>query len=381
VEDHVPGEVTVTSCRRLRFLVRLAALAAASACAEPPPPPPPPEIQPIAVIELDSNLTVEVIGLRRWTVEMLRDSLSRHAPDEGLDDDATAANLRNLLGFADAATTINAIVFDENEKTTITLAVREPQDSARVHYAPQSLDSLPRVAEWKPMIAALWADSTGRLVQAVAAAHLEGPSRVVVDSTVRGRRITHREGYAFESPADSLAARPILDGIAGRTSERDLVLAIETIERSTSRPDRALAVLILANFAAREEAWGALLKAAVGREQGRDASIAQQALVAMSERFARPVDWTAHTTTIHQVLDGTALAALAPLALALSKTGASPAQAAGFLAGGGEMLTAYLESDNPTVRDPAHALLVALRGVDLGPEPGPWRAWIGTLKS
>ena len=349
-----------------------------AACAKDAPPAEP-EIQPLAVIELDSNRTIEIIGLRRWTPEMVRDSLQKYAPDEGLDSDAAAANLRNLLGFADAATSMHTVVFDEDDKATITVAVREPTDSARVHYAGQSLDSLPQRAEWRTLARSL-TDTAGRMMQIVAAAHLDGLSRVVVDSTVRGRTITHREGYAFESPQDSLATMPLLAALAAKKSPADYDAAVQTIESSTSAPDRAIAALILANFPDRDGAWRALLKAAVGLEQNRDAFIAQYALVALSDRASRPVDWSPMVGTIHQVLDGTALAALAPLAKALAATGASPAQAPGYLANGGEMLTAYVESDNPDVRDPAHDLLVKLRGQDLGFEPGPWRDWIKTLK-
>lgn len=340
----------------------------------------PADILPMAHIELDSSRTVEVIGLRRWTVDMLRDSLKKYAPDDSLESDATAANLRNLLGFADAAMTVNTVVFDEDEKTTITIAVREPGDSARVHYAPQDLDSLPKLGDWKAIAIPFAGDSDAHLLNVVASAHLEGASRLVVDSTVRGRKVTHREGYVFESPADSLASRPILEQLRARTTDRDLTTAVATVDTSSTAPDRVVAVLVLANFPSRDAAWRALLKAAVGREQGRDAATAQRALIALSDRFARPVDWTPMTATIHDVLDGTALGALAPLAAALSATGAVPAQAKAYLANGGEMLTAYLESDNPSVRDPAHTLLIALRGQDLGLEVEPWRRWIATLQ-
>jgi hypothetical protein len=342
-------------------------------------PVPEPDVQPLATIELDSNRTIEIIGLRRWTPEMVRDSLKKYAPDEGLDSDAAAANLRNLLGFADAATSMHTVVFDEDDKATITIAVREPTDSARVHYAEQSLDTLPQRTAWRALANALAADSTGRLLQIVAAAHLDGPSRLVVDSTVRRRTFTHREGYAFESPADSLAAKPWLDSLARRRSDADFGEATETIDASTSGPDRAIAALVLANFPERDGAWRSLLKAAIGREQGRDAFIAQRALVALSDRAPRPVDWSPMVETIHDVLDGTALAALAPLARALAATGTSTVQAAVYLANGGEMLTAYVESDNPDIRDSAHDLLVKLRGQDLGFEPVPWRDWIRSL--
>jgi hypothetical protein len=357
--------------------VALLALCLAVACTGEAPPPEP-EVQPLAQIELDSSRTVEIIGLRRWTPEMVRDSLAKYAPDEGIDSDATAANLRNLLGFADAATSIHTVVFDQDDRATITLAVREPTDSARVHYAEQELDTLPRRAEWADLARAL-NDSAGRMLQVVSAARLEGFSRLVIDSTVRGRTVAHREGYAFESPKDSLAAMPILAMLESKKTPADFDAAVQTIESSTSGPDRAIAALILSGFPDRDGAWRALLKAAVGREQGRDAFIAQHALVSMSDRAPRPVDWSPVVETIRNVLDGTALAALAPLAKALAATGASPAQATGYLASGGEMLTAYVESDNPDIRDPAHDLLTKLRGQDLGFEPGPWRDWIRGL--
>jgi hypothetical protein len=373
MEDLTEGQMS--RCRRA---IAAACVLVLGACAKEAAGPPP-EIQPLARLELDSNRTVEIVGLRRWTPEMVRDSLRKYSPDEGIDSDAAAANLRNLLGFADAATSIHTVVFDEDDKATITLAVREPGDSARVFYEPQSLDPEPRRAEWRDLSRAL-NDTAGRMLAIVASAHLDGLSRIVVDSTVRGRTVAHREGYAFESSADSLAVMPLLAALRGKNAPSDYDAAVETIESSTSAPDRAVAVLILANFPQRDGAWRSILKAAIGREQGRDAFAAQHALVAMSEDVSRPIDWSPLTPTIHHVLDGTALGALAPLARALVATGASTAQAPGYLANGGEMLTAYVESDNPDVRDAAHDLLVKLRGEDLGFEPGPWREWIKTLK-
>ena len=99
----------------------------------------------------------------------------------------------------------------------------------------------------------------------------------------------------------------------------------------------------------------------------------------MAERFRRPVDWTPVASTIHAILDGTALMTLPQVAGALAGTGASPRDAKAFLAAGGDMLVAHLESANTDLSEPAHRLLVALRGSDLGTDIEPWRAWIRTL--
>jgi hypothetical protein len=364
--------------------VALAALVVASGCRDRTPAPA--DVRPLATLTPDSTRTIEVIGLRRWSAEMLSDSLKKYAPNDPIESEATAANLRNLLGFADAATTTHSLVFDENEQAIVTIAVREPTDSVRVHYAPQSLDTVPKRKEWLPIATAFIADTTGRMdvqrrLDVVTGAWLEGPGHVVVDSTVKGKSITHVEGFEYESPADSLAAKPWLDSIAAHHTDTDYNAALDVVRSSTSGPDRIMAALILSGFPERDDSWRSILKIAVGREQARDAFVAQRALGAMADRFPRTVDWKPVAPLIHDVLDGTALAALAPLAKALATTGASPANASEYLANGGEMLTAFVESDNPDVRDPAHDLLVKLRGQDLGFDPAVWRSWVRSLSA
>ena len=359
-------------------LLALTAILAVVACTERKPAPNG-QMQPAAHIQLDTNRSVEVLGLRWWTDEMLQDSLAKYAPNESLGSPNIAAVLRSKLHFADAAVHRSEQVFDENETAQFTIVVREPRDSARVHYLPQTLDSVARVAEYKGITSKLTGADNAHLLDVVVASHLDGPAHTTVDSTVPDRPVTSQVGYAFESPEDSVAARPILDAIAKRNTPRDLATAMQTIDRSTSLPDRIVAVLVLANFPARDDAWRMLLRATVGQQQAADAATASHALASMSERFPRPVDWTPMAPVIHDVLDGTALAALPDVATALAGTGASPRDAKAYLAGGGEMLVAHLESGDSDLSDPAHRLLVALRGSDLGTDLEPWRAWIRTL--
>src|SRR5258708_978326 len=231
-----------------RPLLSLLILTSATACAEKKPAPNG-EVQPIARIQLDTNRVIEVIGLRRWTTDMIQDSLRQHAPGQTLDSANVASTLREKLHFADAAVDTSVQVFDENETTQITVGVREPQDSARVHYVPQTLDTIPRIGEWKAITARLTGADNARRLAVVARRHLDGPAR----------------------------------------------------------------------------------------------------------------------------------RALPAIATAIARTGGAPRDARPYLAGGGEMLTAYIESANPDLSEPAHRLLVALRGSDLGTDPEPWRAWIRTL--
>src|SRR5262245_32844555 len=47
--------------------------------------------------------TVEVLGLRRWTLAMLRDSVRRYAPGQDLHEAACMITLRDSLHFAEAS--------------------------------------------------------------------------------------------------------------------------------------------------------------------------------------------------------------------------------------------------------------------------------------
>src|SRR4051812_18305902 len=169
--------------------VALATLAfAALACTERKPTPNG-QLQPAVHIQLDTNRAVEILGLRSWTVEMLQDSLARYSPDATLDSPNIADILRAQLHFADAAVHRSEQVFDENETAQVTIAVREPGDSGRVHYAPQSLDTIARVDEWKPVTAKLSGATNAHLLEVVAASHLDGPARTTVDSTSKDRPV------------------------------------------------------------------------------------------------------------------------------------------------------------------------------------------------
>ena len=58
-----------------------------------------------AVLTLPDGRVIEVLGLRRWSLAMLQDSLSRYSPGDSLQTHSCAAVLRYTLRFADAAAT------------------------------------------------------------------------------------------------------------------------------------------------------------------------------------------------------------------------------------------------------------------------------------
>lgn len=96
------------------------------------------------------DTTVEVFGLKRWTVQMLHDSVQRYAPGTTLASAACAVILRDSLGFAQAA----AEVMDFGTHVYIALSVVEPQDSAKLRPLALKESSALR-PEWRGIISVL----------------------------------------------------------------------------------------------------------------------------------------------------------------------------------------------------------------------------------
>src|SRR4051812_42264949 len=117
--------------------IPLLTLCMLTACAKPP-------VQPVARVTLAPGQTIEVAGLRRWSVKMIEDSLAKYVPGETLLSHACMANLRFKLGFADAyleTFSVESIMdTDTTHTSNIILLVREPQDSNLVNPVTHAID-------------------------------------------------------------------------------------------------------------------------------------------------------------------------------------------------------------------------------------------------
>src|SRR5215813_10246265 len=105
------------------------------------------------VVIQTSKATIEIIGLSRWTMKMVEDSLAKYGEDS-LTAHACAAILRQRLHFADASVTVFTDFPEYEFKNYVAITVVEPQDSARIRYKPELRDSLPVRAEWAEAYAA-----------------------------------------------------------------------------------------------------------------------------------------------------------------------------------------------------------------------------------
>src|SRR3954470_8936423 len=98
---------------------------------------------------------IELIGLHRWTMRMIEDSLAVYSPKDALTAHACAAILRGKLHFADASVSVFVKYPNMDAKTYVAITVVEPQDSARIHYRKFAYDSLPARAEWAAAFSAM----------------------------------------------------------------------------------------------------------------------------------------------------------------------------------------------------------------------------------
>ena len=305
----------------------------------------------VANVTLPDGRRVEVIGLRRWTPAMIEDSLARYAPDESLGSTDIADALRSGLHFADATMSATS--------DRIVIAVREPGDSSLVRYRMLPLDTTAGRSDWNDVSdlivqrnPAFWA-MLGTLGQSAAASDLQ----------------------IVQAGADMGTTRA-LTKLRALRSEKDYADARSVLLSSANMFDRSVAVLIVGQHPERDDAWRQLME--TSRESdGMVRSVASEVLTAWSLRAPRTIDWSASSAGIHALLNGTSLGELPNVIAVLNRTGVGPSNASAFLKNGGDMLVTYLDS-REHARE-ARALLVRLRGGDLGAGQGAWRAWIETL--
>lgn len=303
--------------------------------------------------------TIEVLGLEHWTIGMIQDSMDRYAPGDSLQSDACAAVLRYKLHFADAAADIFPPTSGDSTEY-ILVSVVEPEDSARVRYRPVAvaIDTINVHPEWRAAVDLIRHHPFG--FQTGVSFYWATPRRV--------------PDYALRDSAGVEATWAFLDP---HRAAGDAAEARRALRDDPNMLDRMAAAAVLVNFPDQDSTWWALTSTLL-ESDGWAKTTAQQVLTALLPH-AHPVDWTPAASTIHALLDGTSLFALTTVLDVLNATGASPAMAKPFLRGGAHALLAYAGANLPQARRPALGLLRSLRGKDLGPDAGPWEAWVRSL--
>lgn len=296
--------------------------------------------------------TVEVIGLEDWTVPMLQDSLRRYAEGITLESHACAAVLRERLGFADAA----VVSFAGTGDTTVYIAVSvvEPADSARVRRRTVGHDTLGFPPGW---------EAAGTLLRQ------DGGARWALSNDVRELPLT--------IPHDSMALRQLWAFVELLRDSVGYASAARVLESHPNLYARLLAAAVLRNAPADERLLYALVRAM--RDDAGIVSVVAASAVARMAGELRGVDWTPAVEDVHALLDGSNLFVLDALMAALVESGVDRRWAVPFLAGGGHAVLARVAAEDRRMWIPAHALLVALRGQDLGRDAAAWQGWSDSL--
>jgi hypothetical protein len=317
-----------------------------------------------AILTLPGKTSVEVIGLKRWTISMIQDSLAKYAPGESLASHACAAVLRYKLGFADASATDYLFITQADTTEQIIVAVVEPQDSARVHFRHVAMDTTRPYRPWR------WAvDVVSRRPDVV---------QIALGSYLRWRRDSTHASVPIWARHDSAAIVDYWRFLASHAREADYRAARTVLLHDGDLRNRVVAASILANFVDRDAALHALV-GAVLEADGMVKSMAAVVLERVAYDAPRRVDWRPAQTRLHAILDGTSLFQLPTIMHLLLVTGADTTLAKPVLAKGGEMVLAYLAAQHPPSRTAARQLLIALAGRDLGEDVTSWRQWVATL--
>jgi len=288
--------------------------------------------------------TIEIVGLRRWTIQMIDDSLAKYSPQDKLTAHACAAILRFKLHFADASVSVYTGMTKAQTKPYVAVTVVEPSDSALIHYKADFKDSLPVRAEWAEAIAQF------KAANELAQTAIQTPSFYAAT-------LSPKDSIRFEK------VRAIHDLVATHHSGSEFELARHTLDMDGNSSNRAMALLVLSSFVDRDSAWWVVTDALRDPSGGMVNATASQVLRMMAERSPRSVDWAPIADRLRYVIDGTNLFAFNGLLNVLTSTSISPSLAPALLANGGTILSAKLRSGDGAAKQAARGFLAQLSGL------------------
>ena len=298
--------------------------------------------------------SVEVIGLRRWTISMLQDSLRKYQPDGDLGDAACGATLRDSLGFAEAG----VLRFRDGR---VILTAIEPPDSARI------------------------------VLRSVS-----GATAVPHGPWHRLRTIQDTGSFAIDYAITTYLAHSAGQDIPIESSDSALVWSVWALLSESSTPAQARdALRVLAHapdprlrraaagyvvrYADQSAVWYALVAALRDPDWGVRGA-ANDALRTLRTHARRQIDWRPATQDLRHLLDGTTLVYHTEVVTLLLVTEVSQQLARDLLSrAGAELLLEQLAAQHEYVREPARELLVRLSGRDYGSAARSWHFWVDSL--
>lgn len=309
------------------------------------------------VLETPST-RVEVLGLKRWTVPMIQDSLARYAPQDSLTSHACAAILRMKLKFADAAASYFGR--DRNGRELIVVAVVEPQDSALVRYRTPAPDSLPDIGQYAAAIA------------------------VFRNHNQDFQHFIQSPAFLVHSAAGATAAggtlmEPVRRLLVSEHSVRGQRRAVKVLARDRNPHNRVMALAVLSSFPKSNATWLTLADE-LRDPDGMVSATASQLLTTLARYSPRTVDWSPALDGLEAVMAGTNLFAQLPLIEVLTRTKVAPGLAPPLLRAGAAFILARLRASPQAGSDLARGLLEQLSGEHHGQDLAAWAQWVASVQ-
>ena len=308
------------------------------------------------------DVTVEVMGLRHWSLRMLQDSLQRYAPGQTLADAACMATLRYKMGFADASVTrFSGFDRTDPKRAFVSVRVLEPRPRSNWRALPTgAFESL--LPQYAPLILPV-TDSTGAIWVGRLLFGFQ-----IADSAQRDQLL---QSTNPEARVDYQRLTDFLEANAG-----DAMKAMRVLDSSAAPGNRIVAALVLSKHPERDESWHALIRALRDPHEGVRAAAA----TSLRRLPRRPMNWRPVAGELRLLLGGANVSEIESVMRLLMETQLDPALASSLAGGNSGWLLPMLDSRTPVTAYVTREFLKTLnRGSDLGSGSRAWRAWLAKL--
>ncbi len=276
--------------------------------------------------------SVEIIGLRNWTFDMIRDSIQLASPGLEIGDAACGEVLRSRFGFPEAG----VLQFSDG-RTVITIVEPVDSDNVKLREIPSEREGL--IEDWASFRKLMDEDFIG--VDFAVSTYFDQESHDNLPNEFNTETIRESRGF-----------------LSGRKNSKDLHLALETISMDKDVEDRMVAVNILLNFHDQDICWHALVKALRDPDWGVRGQ-ALGILRKLRESCSRTIDWSPASEDLSYLLGGTTMVYHTELIKTLLTTKVSNKLAPALLDKGGELIIAELSAHHECLSSAKPGQLIA----------------------